>query len=133
MSCDLSPLSEVIPALLGDSQAPPTVFPVYSYGKKHAENCRKVPFTCSLLESVPEATACKHGEVKFLVVPPKTHVPPHTGQTNTRLSVLMGLNFGESQLRVRLAEETRSVKPSNQDILTHVGHDPCQLTNQTFF
>ena len=105
------PLSEVIPALLGGgSQTPPKVFPVYSHGKKNAENCRKLPLTCSLLDSVPESTSCKHGEVKFIVVPPKSHVPPHTGATNTRLVVLAGLSLGEEgELEIRLAEETRYI------------------------
>ena len=55
------------------------------------------------------ATSCKHGETKFLVVPPKSHVPPHTGQTNTRLVVLVGLSLGEGELTVRVAEEKRLV------------------------
>ena len=112
MSCDFTlnpfPTSEVIPALLGGAQTPPRVFPLYSQGKKNAENCRKVSLTCSLLERVPEATSCRHGETKFLVVPPNSHVPPHTGQTNTRLVVLMGLNLGEGELVIRLGEEKRS-------------------------
>jgi aspartate beta-hydroxylase len=100
--------SEVIPALLGDSRSPPRLFPLFSQGKKNAENCRKIPRTCSLLEAVPEATSCKHGEVKFIVVPPETHIPSHTGQSNTRLQVLVGLNLGDGELSVRIAEETRS-------------------------
>ena len=106
------PTSEVIPALLGGAQTPPRVFPLYSQGKRNAENCRKVPFTCSLVEKIPEATSCRHGETKFLVVPPNSHVPPHTGQTNTRLVVVMGLNLGEGQLEIRLGEEKRSVVSS---------------------
>jgi aspartate beta-hydroxylase len=102
--------SEVIPALLGGAQTPPRVFPLYSQGKKNAENCRKVSLTCSLLERVPEATSCRHGETKFLVVPPNSHVPPHTGQTNTRLVVVMGLNLGEGELVIRLGEEKRVLK-----------------------
>ena len=112
MSCDFTlnpfPTSEVIPALLGGAQTPPRVFPLYSQGKKNAENCQKVSLTCSLLERVPEATSCRHGETKFLVVPPNSHVPPHTGQTNTRLVVVMGLNLGEGELVIRLGEEKRS-------------------------
>lgn len=102
------PPSEVIPALLGGSHPPPRLFPIFTHGKKNAENCHKIPHTCTLLESVPEATTCKHGEVKFIVVPPGTHVPPHTAQTNTRLEVMVGLNLGDGELSVRLAEETRS-------------------------
>lgn len=99
----------MIPVLLGgDFQTPPTVFSLYAHGKKNAENCRKLPHTCSLLDAIPEATSCKHGEVKFIVVPPKSHVPPHTGQTNTRLVVTIGLNLGDGELKIRLAEETRS-------------------------
>ena len=101
--------SEVIPALLGDTQTPPRAFPLYTQGKRNAENCRKTPLTCSLLERVPEATSCRHGETKLLVVPPNSHVPPHTGQTNTRLVVVMGLNLGEgAELVIRLGEEKKS-------------------------
>ena len=103
------PTSEIVPALLGDAQTPPRTFAVYSHGKRNAENCRKVPLTCTLLERVTMATSCKHGETKFLVVPPKSHVPPHTGQTNTRLVVLVGLSLGEGELTVRVAEEKRLV------------------------
>lgn len=61
------------------------------------------------MESLPEATLCKHGEVKFIVVPSGAHVPPHTGQTNTVLEVMVGVNLGDGELSVRVAEETRLV------------------------
>lgn len=110
-SCDFfNPFytSEVIPALLGGGKTPPRAFPLFTYGKRNAENCKKVPLTCTLLDRLLEATSCRHGETKFLVVPPKSHIPPHTGQTNTRLVVVMGLNLGEGELEIRLGEEKRS-------------------------
>lgn len=98
--------SEVIPTLLGKSP-PPHIFPIFSQGKRNADNCRRLPLTCTLLEALPEATMCKHGEVKFIMVPPGAHVPPHTGQTNTVLEVMVGLNLGDRELSIRVAEETR--------------------------
>ena len=95
--------------MLQDKAPPTPVFPLFSNGKKNAQNCRKFPLTCSLLQSFPEATSCKHGEVKFILVPPDAHVPPHMGPTNTRLEVVAGLSLGEGELRVRVAEETRFV------------------------
>lgn len=94
-------------------------FSLYSKGKKDADNCRKVPRTCAIIESFPEASSCKRCEVKFTALPPRTHVLPHVGPTNTILEVLVGLETEEG-VRVRAAEETRSVVKSCVEKWTRV-------------
>ena len=81
-------------------------FMLFSNGKKDAENCKKAPRTCALIEiALPEATSCRRGETKFTVFPPHTRALPHVGPTNTRIEIIAAL---ETQgLRIRVAEETR--------------------------
>ncbi|CAB1349757.1 unnamed protein product [Coregonus sp. 'balchen'] len=67
-------------------------FTLWQQGKKAGESCRSVPKTCGLLERYPEATGCKRGQIKFSVMQPGTHIWPHTGPTNCRLRMHLGLH-----------------------------------------
>lgn len=90
----------------GKQEAPHYV--LFSKGKKNLENCRKTPKTCALLETFPEAVGCKHGTIKFSSIPPRTHIAPHVGGTNTKLQVLVGLDMdSEGGIRIRIAEDTK--------------------------
>uniref|UniRef100_A0AAX7VLY2 Un-named hu7910 n=1 Tax=Astatotilapia calliptera TaxID=8154 RepID=A0AAX7VLY2_ASTCA len=69
--------------------------------------CQGVPKTCALLERFPEATGCKRGQIKFSVMQPGTHVWPHTGPTNCRLRMHLGLVIPKHGCKIRCTNETR--------------------------
>ncbi|KAK7175664.1 hypothetical protein R3I93_000048 [Phoxinus phoxinus] len=82
-------------------------FTLWQQGRKTASSCRSVPKTCALLERFPEATGCKRGQIKFSVMRPGTHVWPHTGPTNCRLRMHLGLIIPPSGCRIRCTNQTR--------------------------
>jgi len=53
--------------------------------------CRKAPKTCDIIRQIPEAIQNKRGQIKYSVLHPDTHVWPHTGPTNVRLRMHLGL------------------------------------------
>nr|XP_015833407.1 PREDICTED: aspartyl/asparaginyl beta-hydroxylase isoform X3 [Tribolium castaneum] len=84
-------------------------FELFARGHKNANNCRKCPLTCKIIESVPDAKGCRRGQTKFSVMHPGTHVWPHCGPTNCRLRVHLGLQVPANTF-IRVAEKTRSWK-----------------------
>eukprot|EP00066_Takifugu_rubripes_P028255 XP_011617521.1 PREDICTED: aspartyl/asparaginyl beta-hydroxylase-like [Takifugu rubripes] len=82
-------------------------YTLWQQGKKLATSCQSVPKTCSLLERFPEATGCKRGQIKFSVMQPGTHVWPHTGPTNCRLRMHLGLVVPKHGCRIRCTDQTR--------------------------
>ncbi|XP_030204449.1 aspartyl/asparaginyl beta-hydroxylase isoform X8 [Gadus morhua] len=82
-------------------------YTLWQQGRKAGDACRSVPKTCSLLERFPEATNCKRGQIKFSVMQPGTHVWPHTGPTNCRLRMHLGLVVPEKGCRIRCTNQTR--------------------------
>uniref|UniRef100_A0A4W5NY73 Aspartate beta-hydroxylase n=1 Tax=Hucho hucho TaxID=62062 RepID=A0A4W5NY73_9TELE len=83
-------------------------FTLWQQGKKAGESCRSVPKTCGLLEHYPEATGCKRGQIKFSVMQPGTHVWPHTGPTNCRLRMHLGLVIPKTGCKIRCTNDTRA-------------------------
>ncbi|CAF95939.1 unnamed protein product [Tetraodon nigroviridis] len=86
-------------------------YTLWQQGKKLPSSCQSVPKTCSLLERFPEATGCKRGQIKFSVMQPGTHVWPHTGPTNCRLRMHLGLVIPPHGCRIRCTEQTRYRPP----------------------
>ncbi|XP_068199603.1 aspartyl/asparaginyl beta-hydroxylase-like isoform X7 [Antennarius striatus] len=82
-------------------------YTLWQQGKKIGNACQGVPRTCALLERYPEATGCKRGQVKFSVMQPGTHVWPHTGPTNCRLRLHLGLVVPRPGCRIRCTNQTR--------------------------
>ncbi|XP_044279729.1 aspartyl/asparaginyl beta-hydroxylase isoform X4 [Varanus komodoensis] len=82
-------------------------FTLWQQGRKNEKACNNVPKTCALLERFPEATGCRRGQIKYSVMHPGTHVWPHTGPTNCRLRMHLGLVIPKEGCRIRCAEETR--------------------------
>ncbi|XP_046880438.1 aspartyl/asparaginyl beta-hydroxylase isoform X5 [Hypomesus transpacificus] len=82
-------------------------FTLWQQGRKAGEACRSVPRTCSLLERYSEATGCKRGQIKFSVMQPGTHVWPHTGPTNCRLRMHLGLVIPKQGCKIRCTNDTR--------------------------
>ncbi|XP_041670088.1 aspartyl/asparaginyl beta-hydroxylase-like isoform X9 [Cheilinus undulatus] len=82
-------------------------FTLWQQGRKVGTSCQSVPKTCGLLERYPEATGCKRGQIKFSVMQPGTHVWPHTGPTNCRLRMHLGLVIPKQGCRIRCTDQTR--------------------------
>uniref|UniRef100_A0A4W3JU17 Aspartate beta-hydroxylase n=1 Tax=Callorhinchus milii TaxID=7868 RepID=A0A4W3JU17_CALMI len=82
-------------------------FTLWQQGRKNENSCKHVPRTCALLEKFPESTGCKRGQVKYSIMQPGTHVWPHTGPTNCRLRMHLGLVIPKG-CRIRCANDTRS-------------------------
>ncbi|KAE8279569.1 Aspartyl/asparaginyl beta-hydroxylase [Larimichthys crocea] len=92
-------------------------YTLWQQGKKVGNSCQSVPKTCSLLDRYSEATGCKRGQVrrehliqgqiKFSVMQPGTHVWPHTGPTNCRLRMHLGLVIPKHGCRIRCTDQTR--------------------------
>ncbi|XP_042319649.1 aspartyl/asparaginyl beta-hydroxylase isoform X5 [Sceloporus undulatus] len=82
-------------------------FTLWQQGRKNENACNSVPKTCAFLERFPEATGCRRGQIKYSVMHPGTHVWPHTGPTNCRLRMHLGLVIPNEGCRIRCAQETR--------------------------
>ncbi|KAM9574415.1 aspartyl/asparaginyl beta-hydroxylase isoform 5-T5 [Guaruba guarouba] len=83
-------------------------FTLWQQGRKNENACKSVPKTCALLERFPEATGCRRGQIKYSIMHPGTHVWPHTGPTNCRLRMHLGLVIPKEGCRIRCAQENRS-------------------------
>ncbi|XP_071410563.1 aspartyl/asparaginyl beta-hydroxylase isoform X9 [Pithys albifrons albifrons] len=83
-------------------------FTLWQQGRKNENACKSVPKTCSLLERFPEATGCRRGQIKYSIMHPGTHVWPHTGPTNCRLRMHLGLVIPKEGCRIRCAQENRA-------------------------
>ncbi|XP_062235153.1 aspartyl/asparaginyl beta-hydroxylase-like isoform X11 [Platichthys flesus] len=82
-------------------------YTLWQQGRKDGNSCQGVQKTCSLLERYTEATGCKRGQIKFSVMQPGTHVWPHTGPTNCRLRMHLGLVVPKQGCRIRCTNQTR--------------------------
>ncbi|KAM9712772.1 aspartyl/asparaginyl beta-hydroxylase [Menidia menidia] len=82
-------------------------YTLWQQGRKAAGACQAVPKTCALMEKFPEATGCKRGQIKFSVMQPGTHVWPHTGPTNCRLRMHLGLVVPRGGCSLRVTDQTR--------------------------
>jgi len=71
-------------------------------------NRRRCPVTTQLLLAIPEVAQLAEaglGEALFSAIQPSTHLLPHCGGTNTRLTCHLGLSIPPG-CRVRVADET---------------------------
>ncbi|XP_048385033.1 aspartyl/asparaginyl beta-hydroxylase isoform X4 [Stegostoma tigrinum] len=85
-------------------------FTLWQQGRRAGRSCQHVPKTCALFEKFPESTGCKRGQIKYSVMHPGTHVWPHTGPTNCRLRMHLGLVIPKQGCKIRCANETREWK-----------------------
>ncbi|KAM9050328.1 aspartyl/asparaginyl beta-hydroxylase isoform 3-T3 [Megaptera novaeangliae] len=83
-------------------------FTLWQQGRKNENACKGAPKTCSLLDKFPETTGCRRGQIKYSVMQPGTHVWPHTGPTNCRLRMHLGLVIPKEGCKIRCANETRT-------------------------
>ncbi|XP_040210196.1 aspartyl/asparaginyl beta-hydroxylase isoform X3 [Rana temporaria] len=83
-------------------------YTLWQQGRKNEKSCNSAPKTCALLERFPESTGCRRGQIKYSVMHPGTHVWPHTGPTNCRLRMHVGLVIPKTGCKIRCANDTRS-------------------------
>nr|XP_038965696.1 aspartyl/asparaginyl beta-hydroxylase isoform X3 [Rattus norvegicus] len=83
-------------------------FTLWQQGRKNENACKGAPKTCTLLEKFSETTGCRRGQIKYSIMHPGTHVWPHTGPTNCRLRMHLGLVIPKEGCKIRCANETRS-------------------------
>ncbi|XP_008590681.1 PREDICTED: aspartyl/asparaginyl beta-hydroxylase-like, partial [Galeopterus variegatus] len=81
-------------------------FTLWQQGRKNENACKGAPKTCTLLEKFPETTGCRRGQIKYSIMHPGTHVWPHTGPTNCRLRMHLGLVIPREGCKIRCANET---------------------------
>ena len=84
---------------------------LFETGVRSEQGCKLAPKTCSLImKYMKEISAeCKHGQVKFSVIHPETHIWPHSGPSNCRLRAHLGLVVpevtNEDRLEIRIADK----------------------------
>ncbi|KAH0517670.1 Aspartyl/asparaginyl beta-hydroxylase [Microtus ochrogaster] len=83
-------------------------FTLWQQGRKNENACKGAPKTCTLLENFSETTGCRRGQIKYSIMHPGTHVWPHTGPTNCRLRMHLGLVIPKEGCKIRCANETRT-------------------------
>lgn len=82
-------------------------FTLYQRGRKSEAACQKTPQTCAIIDTMRDATGCKRGQIKYSVMLPGTHVWPHTGPTNCRLRLHLGLVIPKN-VAIRVGRETKT-------------------------
>ena len=89
------------------------VFKLYANGKRiintktGKENCLYVPLTCKLLNGIPFLPYNSMGSSSFSLLSSGSHVAPHSGPSNTRLRVHLGLDIPEQKDDDNLASFTK--------------------------
>jgi hypothetical protein len=83
-----------------------TVFPFYdAFGNLQVDNARKCPRTAEFLGS--HAGVGSIGCMAFFsIMNPKTHVPPHSSQLNTRVRYHLGIEVPESDIHFRIHDQS---------------------------
>lgn len=80
------------------------------YGERIEDACARCPVTAAMLESIPGAKIARRAPTAFFsILKPKTHIPPHTGVTNTRTIIHLPLIVPEG-CGFRVGGETREWK-----------------------
>ena len=82
-------------------------YSLWAFGRQDEKHCSRAPFTCGLLDDMPEATRTTVGDIKFSLMQPGTIVRPHTGPSNQRIRVHLGLSIPQNGCGITVAGETR--------------------------
>jgi aspartate beta-hydroxylase len=82
---------------------------LYRHGERIDANCARCPKTMAVLESIPLMRIDDHApEILFSILKPHTHIPPHTGVINGRLTVHLPLIVPENCGALRAGDEQRA-------------------------
>lgn len=86
-----------------------TGFHFFRNGERIDANCARCPRTAAALDALPLLRIPGHApEALFSVLRPRTHIPPHTGVINGRLTVHLPLLVPEDCGALAVAGEARS-------------------------
>ena len=80
---------------------------LYAGGKKIRKNCANAEVTCRLLEDIPQISNCPQCSVLFSLMEAGTHVFSHSGPSNTKLRVHLGLDIPDSSANLSAAAISR--------------------------
>lgn len=81
---------------------------LYRHGERIEEHARRCPRTMAALDALPLLRIPGHGpEALFSVLRPETHIPPHTGVINGRLTVHLPLIVPPDCGALAVAREAR--------------------------
>jgi hypothetical protein len=81
---------------------------LWEYGEPNEEVLAKCPQTAALLRGLPLLAIPGRGPNAFFsILAPKGHIPPHTGVTNTRTIIHLGLDVPDG-CALRVGGETRA-------------------------
>ncbi|HEY2347254.1 MAG TPA: aspartyl/asparaginyl beta-hydroxylase domain-containing protein [Xanthomonadaceae bacterium] len=84
---------------------------LYRHGERVDAHCARCPRTMAVLESLPLMRIADHApEILFSVLRPRTHIPPHTGVINGRLTVHLPLIVPENCGALRAGDGQRAWK-----------------------
>jgi aspartate beta-hydroxylase len=87
-----------------------SAFYLWKYGERIEDACARCPVTAAMLETIPGAKMARRAPTAFFsILKPKTHIPPHTGVTNTRAIIHLPLIIPEG-CGFRVGGETREWK-----------------------
>jgi aspartate beta-hydroxylase len=85
-----------------------SAFHLLEFGRRVEVNCQRCPDTLAALAGIPQPhNVNRSPSAMFSVLEPRTHIPPHTGISNTRLVVHLPL-IVPPDCRFRVGNEVRS-------------------------
>jgi len=73
-----------------------SMYGLYSLGKRVDRHCLLAPYTCSLIHQIPHLANNRRGDVKFSMMLAGTKVVGHSGPTNSRLRIHLGLSVPQN-------------------------------------
>jgi aspartate beta-hydroxylase len=86
-------------------------FFLWKHGRRIEANCLRCPQTEAALAAVPQVHIAERAPVSFFsALKPRTHIPPHYGATNTRLTVHLPLIVPDD-CAIRVGGEVRTWTP----------------------
>lgn len=86
-----------------------SAYHLFRHGQRIEEHCKRCPKTVAALERLPIMRVPDHSpEALFSVLKPRTHIPPHTGVVNGRLTVHLPLIVPPNCGALKAGEEART-------------------------
>ena len=87
-----------------------SAYHLLAYGERLEDHCARCPRTMAALAAAPQPVVPDRSpSAMFSVLEPRTHIPPHTGVSNTRLVVHLPLIVPDGA-RFRVGGETRTYR-----------------------
>jgi len=85
-----------------------SAYHLFRHGQRVEAHCQRCPQTVAVLESLPLMRIPEHSpEILFSVLKPHTHIPPHAGVINGRLTVHLPLIVPENCGALRAGDQQR--------------------------